>query len=327
MSRPAFRVTSSGNPPRGTLDRGGHFIGQSVHLVNRIRDHIERLDDGVEYAVDDLAVVMRAMLSNGRGNDVLGRLHRLANVDVQIQLSRAPNVHSPHFSIGSVPIAGAHADQDGAVWVPLARWAHTPVLRVVGGGEQRNYRWGAFLDTYANKWGGAHIDKEIPAHLPIIDVYEAGGHLLSAYLIRSAAVQAWLLGQALLTRIVTPQVRGRPDGDVVGVGSPGSIDEPPADRRHKGELQFLDYTGDACDLVAYIDGKHTATVRFAAGDQLTYDLVLKGELDEPGSQTQRVRTRMPPEEIVVSRDRTMKTSGTVRLFSQIDPAADQPAAE
>jgi hypothetical protein len=50
---------------------GWNLGGAALHMIARMRDHIERLDDGRAYAADDLAVVLRGLLCSGNGNRVL----------------------------------------------------------------------------------------------------------------------------------------------------------------------------------------------------------------------------------------------------------------
>ena len=92
-------------------------------MVSRLRDHIERLDNGVVHAVDDIAVVLRALLCDGSGNNVMTRLYNDTKLKAPaIQLSPpAQQGRDVNFSVGSLPIDLPKAVNDGAVTIPFGR--------------------------------------------------------------------------------------------------------------------------------------------------------------------------------------------------------------
>jgi len=153
MSKTSFRI--SGRTPSSDLRRrtaDSFLVGQALHLSCRIRDHIERLDSGAVYAVDDLAVTLRTMLHRSRGNDVLMRLKETARISsIKIQLSREPSNEVDQFSIGSVPTSASLAVNNAATWVDLAKWASRPLIVARTRPDSFNYSRGSFVNTYANK--------------------------------------------------------------------------------------------------------------------------------------------------------------------------------
>jgi hypothetical protein len=177
-------------------------------MLARLRDHIERLDDGVAHAADDLAVVLRALLCNSRGNDVLVRLlNACGRVRPQIILSRPPDTSEDvRFSIGSMPIQEKGALADGGTGIPITKWASTRMMVINTMGRRREFTWSQFLNDYANKWGGAHLDLRVPPHLQVIDQYATGGLFLSSYLLRVAAVEIWHATQKVLALHFRPDV-------------------------------------------------------------------------------------------------------------------------
>lgn len=309
MTNRLFRV------PAGTVvnaasgaDHNAHFLGQALHMISRLRDHVERMDSGVVYAEDDLAVVMRAMLFHTRGNKVLTRLAGLFGITgVQIRLSRAPLTQPDlHLSVGCLPTPSM-SDDDGSTWVPLERWASRPLARVRVGKQVRVFTWGEFLNEYANKWGGAHIDHEVPDALVALDTFETGGYALSGYLMRTAAVQCWHLGQVLLDLgLPRPEAATLEPGTILTgerhLGGEGAITEPPTDRRHLGELQWLDYTPDDLAYLMLVMPSSPARLRVQTG-QLGYAIRYEPHTNTPhddhvpsdsspgaGSRVQRPRT-------------------------------------
>jgi hypothetical protein len=120
-------------------------------MVARLRDHIERLDDGCAYAVDDLAVVLRALLCSANGNRVLMRLAQSAGLSIpKVRLSRpTPAEDDVFFAVGSIPVSEPGAAADGAVEVPITKWMSLRVLTVQSAGSRATYTWDRFLGTYA----------------------------------------------------------------------------------------------------------------------------------------------------------------------------------
>jgi len=59
-------------------------------MTSRLRDHIERIDEGAPHAIDDLAVVLRALVCSGRGNRVLMRLNESTGRAIPMVLVSRP---------------------------------------------------------------------------------------------------------------------------------------------------------------------------------------------------------------------------------------------
>jgi hypothetical protein len=99
---------------------GNHILGSAVQMTSRLRNHIERLDNGAVRAADDLAVVLRALLCPGTGNNVLRRLYQERGIsEPEIILSIAPDANaSTQFSVGSIPTREEGAIANGALRVP-----------------------------------------------------------------------------------------------------------------------------------------------------------------------------------------------------------------
>ena len=246
-----------------------NLFGATVQMVSRLRDHIERLDDGIVYAADDLAVVLRALVCPGRGNSVLLRLHGVSNQPPAfVRLSRpAPTDPSVWFAVGSVPIGEPGAMADGAVETSVPIWMSSIVLVVTTSGARRTYTWAQFLNEYANKWGGAHLDEAVPAHLRRIDEFASSGMPLSNYLLRMAGVAVWEAAQQLFRMMLSELGRDtRPaeihldlpaqvpsDSSRLIVGAPGANGDHPRDISAFGLLQGFWRRKEEADLLWYVD--------------------------------------------------------------------------
>lgn len=242
----------------GELDISGHaLIGPAMQMTARLRDHIERLDNGVVYAVDDLAVVLRAMLCPGRGNDVLRRLYDVAGCPRPDVLLSRPPTSGPDvvFSVGAIPTRELGAVGDGATHVRLTKWPGTRFLVVTSAGRQMDYTWAEFLNGYANKWGGAHLDSAVPSHLQLIDYHAAGGLSLTGYLLRAAAVEVWYLAQAAFVKKLRGGPQALTDSQLEGArySAPGGISTDPKDISHRGQLHWFSHTKSSAGLLWYVD--------------------------------------------------------------------------
>jgi hypothetical protein len=130
--------------PGELLNTGANLAGAALQLVGRLRDHIERLDDGRAYAADDLAVVLRCLLCSGKGNRVLMRLTQTDGLTVvpRVRLSRpAPDDDDVFFAVGSVPVDEPGASSDGATEATLTKWMNRRVLTVTSAGSRTTYTW------------------------------------------------------------------------------------------------------------------------------------------------------------------------------------------
>lgn len=273
-----FNDVLTGKAPSATVKvtDDSNFIGRVIHLLCRLRDHIERVDNGAVYAVDDLAVVLRAFVAKGPGNDVLGRLQDHAGGDqLSVLLSAPPKKGPATFAVGSIPTMNRHAVVDGAVRVSLRDFSKVPLLTIRLNDATVDFTWGEFLNKYANKWGGAHLDPVVPPELQIVDTFGTAGLSLSGYLLRSAAVVVWSTAQMLLARVmwgggapVSPGV-GRPI-----VGTVGSLNSDPRDISGRGALQWFYWDTRELDFLWYVDpSAKESHVRFQTGQSWTISFV------------------------------------------------------
>ena len=318
MSGSAFG--NIGNGFSATLPADDFFLNRVVQMVTRLRDHVERLDAGRMHAADDIAVVLRALVYKGAGNDILRKLRdRAGHEPAGFLVSRSPNSSVDTFSVGSIPVAELGAQQDGATTATLDDWNGLPVLRIRGDEGPVDWSWGYFLNVYANKWGGAHIDPRVPSELVAIDAYACGGLSLATYLLRAGAVTAWTLAQEMLNH--HPDMRALlPPGAMAGISTPGGIGEPPADRAEYGELQWLDHdSSTGIDFLWYVDGTRQSAFRLLAGG-LPYDVNFtptNATANEPPPTIAAPREPVPVTVTSSTGLRQMPTRGRIVSFQQL----------
>jgi len=325
---------------------GWNLVGASLQMISRLRDHIERLDNGVVYADDDLSVVMRALLCPGIGNRVLMRLfNSTAQPMPNILLSKpAPTDPDVFFAVGSIPTAEQGARRDGAVEVSVGRWMTTQVLTVQSSGSRETFTWERFLNAYANKWGGAHLDPAVPAHLRMIDNHAAGGMPLSNYLLRTAAVYVWSIAQQLFRTLfngVAPESIGSevklarvaiPDGlrERVTYVAPGGIGEPPRDISNLGALQAFCHRTGGAELIWYVDESSPDNALHLCLGSLPYD-VRYGNDAVPATagpvevNAQRQRDGSQPIAVEPGALKQITMVGSIRTLSQVRARVNAPS--
>lgn len=223
-----------------------HFLGQSLHLLARLRDHIERLDGGKAYAVDDLAVVLRGFLHPGRGNRVLAQLLELSHLQQRtLQVSKAPQTTpGTHLSIGSIPSSYADPNALGGRELTFSEWTVEPVAHVQIGATTQTWSWSALVNEYSNKWGGSHLDERVSVPLSLLDTYSVGGLSLTAFLLRSAAAAIWGVANDAFLVLFGTEMPKAAANEVVRVGAEGALTEDPRDVSSAGKLDWLAWTDE-----------------------------------------------------------------------------------
>ena len=308
---------------------GNQMLGSAMQMTSRLRDHIERLDDGAVHAADDLAVVLRALLCPGKGNGVLYRLYRECGVRIpEVILSRPPEDGSTsQFSVGSIPTREAGAVADGAVRTPMTKWPNAAVLVISLGGDRRRFTWADFLNSYANKWGGAHLDVVVPEHLQFIDCYGAGGLSLTGYLLRTAAVEVWLLAQQVYGEVLQNEFLASLDSsdrEKAIFSAQGGVSAEPRDRSDKGQLQWFYHGSDRLGLTWYVDeNSHENALHLALG-KVEYDVRYTPTSGSAPSGTaplafQAPRHRPRQQQVVVGRGelKTLALTGHIKTLAQV----------
>lgn len=315
--------------PGNLVTSGLALAGAALQLVSRLRDHIERLDDGVVYAADDLAVVLRALVCPGDGNRVLMRLYDSTKLSVPSVLLSAPVSADPDvfFAVGAMPTEEPGAKADGAVEVSLHKWMNTRMLVVKGAGSRESYTWASFLNTYANKWGGAHLAEVVPPHLQMIDHHVAGGMPLSHYLLRTAGVKVWHLAQEAFRDVLFEQRPVTP-GEVITseqrataiYAAPGGLSSEPRDVSNLGQLQVFCHRSAGAELIFYVDSQSPDNALQLRLGELPFDIRYSAP-DVPatsGAVTPRAaRTPIAKSHITVGSTKQIPFNGVIKTLEQV----------
>jgi hypothetical protein len=240
-------------------------------MASRLSDHIERIDQGNVAAIDDLAVTLRSLVGSGKGNAVLLTACREFRVDQPtLQASRQPNQSGSYLSIGSIPVEEPGARAHGARELKLSKWAQEPMLRCDSKSGSVSYNWDKFVREYANKWGGAHLDSQVPDELFTMDRHAAAGLVLSTYLLRTAGVAVWKMTQDVLRRALRPNAEA--SERAATFSAPGSKSPAPDFRKQHGQLQWLTLSRTNMDFGWYVDHfSATNTLRLSFG-AIPYDV-------------------------------------------------------
>jgi hypothetical protein len=317
---------------------GNQILGSAMQMTSRLRDHIERLDDGAVHAADDLAVVLRALLCPGKGNGVLHRLFRECGVSIpEVILSRPPEGDSTsQFSVGSIPTREAGAVADGAVPTPVTKWPNATVLVVSLRGDRRWFTWAAFLNAYANKWGGAHLDIVVPEHLQFIDCYGAGGLSLTGYLLRTAAMEVWLLAQQVYREVLQNEFLASLDSsdrERAIFSAEGGVSTEPRDRSDKGQLQWFYHGSDRLGLIWYVDESSNENALHLALGKVEYDVRYTPTSGSAPAGTAPVafqgpRHRPKQQQVVVERGelKTLRLTGHIKTLAQVRAQAQSTSS-
>jgi hypothetical protein len=333
----------------GELENTGWNLGgAALQMIARLRDHIERLDDGRAYAVDDLAVVLRALVCSGNGNRVLMRLGRSAGVSIpQVRLARpTPTEDDVFFGVGSIPTGEPGAMADGGVEVALTKWMSLHVLTVQSSGSRVTYTWDRFISTYAMKWGGAHLDPAVPAHLQMIDGHVVGGLPLSNYLLRMAGVAVWNAAQQMFREmfadvtVLTDGKTGRgvtagdvTQGRVASYTAPGAMSTAPRDISSRGLLQGFCHRKDRVELLWYVDRNSAVNTLHLRLGTVPWD-IRYGHESVPAAQgpVQLQAQRQPDPsgvlEVAPGSLKQIPVQGIIRTLDQVReqaPASNEPA--
>ncbi|MFJ6797666.1 hypothetical protein [Streptomyces sp. NPDC091268] len=276
-------------------DRLHHLAGALTHMASRVSDHIERIDHGNVAAIDDLAVTLRSLVGSGKGNGVLLTACRGFGVEYPtLQASRTPVPSGAYMSIGSLPVEEPGAVIHGARQLTLSKWIQEPVLHCSTKSGSASYSWDKFIREYANKWGGAHLDSQVPEELFAIDRHAAAGLVMSTYLLRTAGVAVWGLTQHVLQRTLTVSTEPTYSGILA---APGSNSPKPEYRKQYGQLQWLTIAPDSMDFGWYVDHFSRTNTLLLAFGSIPYDVRYQPEGAEPQGSvdpTPPLGPRRPP---------------------------------
>lgn len=237
----------------GSPHRMNLFAGL-CNLVSRVSDHLARIDSGVFYAVDDLAVALRVLLHRGTGSGILLEAIKEFGIESPPVLFSEPPPTDCIFGVGSIPFTEYRDgfETEKMVIGSIEAWLNHRVLIVDFEDEPREISWRKFLGDYPNKLGGAHLDRrKVPTYLELMDWYGAADLSLSGYLLRVAGVMTWHSTQHVICELVKSLGFDVPDGYIFG--SAGSDFQPPEDLYERGMLSTFGCNNEGMALTWFVD--------------------------------------------------------------------------
>jgi hypothetical protein len=248
----------------------------------------------------------------------------------------APTDPDVFFAVGSIPTAEDGAKRDGAVEMSLGGWMAARILTVQSSGSRETFTWERFLNAYANKWGGAHLDPAVPAHLRMIDNHSAGGMPLSNYLLRMAAVHVWSIAQDLYRKLfigggrdaIGSEVKvdrvASPAGphELVTYVAPGGIGISPRDITDLGLLQAFCHRTSGAELIWYVDESSPNNALHLCLGSLPYDVRYGNEAvpASPGPVEVSAQRQRDGSQLIAVEPGSLKQimmTGSIRTLSQV----------
>ena len=233
-----------------------HLVGYLISGAARLRDHIERIDDGAAYAVDDLAVVLRLLVSGVSGGQLISRTAQSYGIPLpKFGISAEPEpIQGLVWGAGALPTAetlgtGGLAD--------INQLRFKTALRIQTGSTRMDLTWDKLIRDYASYWGGAHVGESIRDDVHLADrIGTAAGLPLITYMLREIAVAAWYSAQFVLRNAMIqddPEFFRDPDVEdgegETWLSLPGGIHEPPKARAELGKFQSCTSAGSAASWV------------------------------------------------------------------------------
>ena len=228
-----------------------------INLSSRIVDHINRIDHGVPYAADDLAVCLRVLLRRGQGSGVLFSAIEEFSVDEPTIVCSRPATTDATIGIGLIPLVEIYDGFAGDPTIgagPLTDWfgvGNAISYRDLDV-KQHIYTWNEFVGHYANRLGGAHLDpRGVPEYIQRLDWCGAASLAMSGYLLRRLGIQAWYLIQEVLHDIAD-KLGVVDSGEFAAIGS---SDEGFDLLEELGTLVLFNASEDMMNLVWHVDDK------------------------------------------------------------------------
>jgi hypothetical protein len=185
--------------PRALGD--SEFLARFLTVVHRLDAHLAAIDRGDYFVRDDLATVLRTLLTRGKGDDGIRRLLSRFNLTpLSRKLSpsayEAPNVL---LAIGALP-----ADEDEsakAMTVPDEFMSANALFARAAKGA-RCVTWRDIVSDYGNTFG-AHLSTTVPILLDDVHYLGLSETDFGTYMLRSAGVLTSSVCHELLQQLKT----------------------------------------------------------------------------------------------------------------------------
>lgn len=283
-------------------------LGPLLALSSRLRDHIQRADDGVATAPDDIAVVLRILICSGRGNRFLSRAIRSLGVPAPlIGVSPATRLKTAatRLGVGRIPIPPSFAERIGGAVIPATSLAAAPFTST----STSSWNWDQFVSSYSNKWGGTHVDDDIPQMLEALELHSPANWALPAYALRMAGVAVWEATQQVLRASVHEEI---PIDVMTTAGGVSSIPGPGPD----AHLLHLEYSSEVFETTWGITGTHRHDLgHWMVGTLGTSMVFQPSEGVRAGPQVEPQRLRTP----IVTVPTPASDAGDLHVAAQSGP--------
>ncbi|MEJ7633544.1 hypothetical protein [Aeromicrobium sp.] len=175
----------------GTTERSDDEFKQFlVRLQERLGSHTASLHAGRLSATDDLAAVLRTLLTRGAGDDVVRKAIKRFSLQEPIVLVSAPITRQRNLKLafGALPVGIDDSGDEHTNYVGVLDWINSLALSKEGL-HREYYTWAQLITAYANT-NGSHLSRTVPDVLHEVVVDQVGEVDLGVYLIWCAAVLA-----------------------------------------------------------------------------------------------------------------------------------------
>jgi hypothetical protein len=183
--------------PRALDD--AEFLVRFRTVVKRLDTQLQLIDNGQYHVRDDLATILRTLLTRGKGDDGIRRLLNRFSLqppkrDISPPANEEPNIL---FAIGALPIDGNGIAK--TVTVPDQLMIAVPLFVRSSAGTRRA-TWESVVSDYGNTFG-AHLSTTVPAILDDVHYFGLSETDFGTYMLRSLGVLTSSVCHELLHRL------------------------------------------------------------------------------------------------------------------------------
>jgi hypothetical protein len=170
--------------PRALED--AEFLGRFSTVVRRLDAHLDAIDRGEYFVRDDLATVLRTLLTRGKGDDGIRRLLSRFSLDAPTRRISPPANEGPDvlLAIGALP---ADEDQSGKTVTVPEELMSTTALFVRSPKGTRSVKWEDVVTDYGNTFG-AHLSTTVPILLDEVHYFGLSETDFGTYMLRAIGV-------------------------------------------------------------------------------------------------------------------------------------------
>ena len=169
--------------PRALSD--AEFLARFQTVVRRLDAHVRAIDRGEYFARDDLATVLRTVLTRGKGDDGIRRLLSRFSLKaptrrISPSANEGPNVL---LAVGALPAEGDNLE---TVAVPDELMSAVALFCRASNGTRR-VTWEDVATDYGNTFG-AHLSTTVPVLLDDVHFFGLSETDFGTYMLRSIGV-------------------------------------------------------------------------------------------------------------------------------------------